>query len=345
MVKVTRIETDGFAHVYHGTDTDTGLDAIVAIHNTNLGPALGGCRIMEYDSHEEHMADALRLGKAMTYKNALAGLPLGGGKAAINIKGQEKTPELLRSFGHMLNIINMQRQMYITSGDVGSGPDVLKHIAEATVHIQGNEGSDSGEATGYGVYNAIVGYCMYSHTPVERLHVAINGLGKVGYRLAKFLKRAGARLSVADINMEHAERIAKELGADLVCMEGIHTVPCDVYAPCAVGGAINATTVEQLNCKAVIGGANNQLDTPEMGDRLVQRGIKYIPDYVSNSGGVIIIQKRGKEYIDLEYTAHGVMEKLEGIADTSVEILRRSELEERNPEIIADLMAEEIFLK
>lgn len=344
MLKVTKLDIDGYVGVFHGVDTDTGLDAIVAVHNTNRGPALGGCRILSYDTHEDHLHDALRLSYAMTYKNALADLQLGGGKAVINIKGQEKTPELLASFGEMLNEINRDKQIYITSGDVGSSPRELALIAKATVHIQGDEGSDSGVATGYGVYNAIMGYCMYSHTPVARLHVAINGLGKVGYRLARFLHERGVRLSVSDINMEYAERIADELGADLVCPQGIHTVPCDVYAPCAVGGAINEVTVEQINCKAVIGGANNQLDTPEMGARLAARGIKYVPDYLSNSGGVIIIEKRGKDYIDLEYDNPAVMPKLEAIADTTLEVLRRSELEERLPEVVADLMAEERFL-
>ena len=344
MLKVTKIAAEGYVGVWHGVDTDTGLDAIIAVHNTNLGPALGGCRIMSYDTHEDHLADALRLSYAMTYKNALAGLPLGGGKSVINIKGQEKTPELLHSFGEMLNVVNKDKQIYITSGDVGSSPRELAFIAESTEHIQGQEGSDSGEATGYGVYNAIVGYACYSSTPVERLHVCINGLGKVGYRLAKFLTRAGAKVTVADINMEHAERIANELKADLVCHHGAHMVECDVYSPCAVGGAINEDTVDKLRCKAVIGGANNQLDTPEMGARLASRGILYVPDYLANSGGVIIIQKRGKEYIDLEYTAPGIMEKLEDIADTTLEILRRSELEERLPEQVANLIAEKRFM-
>jgi len=345
MLKIEMVDVDGYVGVYHGVDTDTGLDALVAVHNTNLGVALGGCRIMEYDSFEDHLKDVLRLSKGMTYKNSLAGLNLGGGKSVINIKGQEKTPELLHSFGEMLNEINRDKQIYITAGDVGSGPRELGLIAERTVHIQGNEGSDSGEATGYGVYNAILGYCAYSNTPVERLSVAISGLGKVGYRLARFLRERGSEVFVADINMDHARKVADELGCTLMCVEGIHMLEVDVYAPCAVGGAINSETIKDLNCKAVIGGANNQLETPEMGVMLAEEGIKYVPDYLSNSGGVIIIEKRGKEYIDLEYTDSKVLGKLEAIADTALEVLRRSELEERLPEVVADLMAEERFLK
>lgn len=342
---VSQFYDENFYAIYRGIDDETGLDAIISIHNINLGPALGGCRILSYDSIDDHLADAKRLSRAMTYKNALAGLPLGGGKSVINIKGQEKTPELLTSFGEFLNVVNKDRKDYITAGDVGSGPRELAIIAAATEFIQGEAGTDSGVATGYGVFNAIKGAAMYDNRSLETYTVAINGLGKVGARLAGFLKDVGATLYVSDINEEYGREVAQSLGATFVHPDFIHAVSCDIYAPCAVGGAINEDTVDHLDCRFVIGGANNQLDTPEMGARLKERGIMYAPDYVSNSGGVIIIEKRGKEYIDLEYDDDKVMPKLEAIADTTLEIFRRTELEDSQPEIVADKMAEEIWKK
>lgn len=345
MLDIKELAVHGYERVVHGVDTEVGLDVIIAVHNTNLGPALGGCRMMKYDSHEEHLADALALSKGMTYKNSLAGLALGGGKTSINLTPTdgEKTEEMIAAFAKVLNYVNKDKLTYITAGDVGSGKRELDLIAKYSKFVQGQEGTDSGVATGYGVFNAILGALRYAKKDVSECKVAINGLGKVGSRLARFLHERGAKLVLADYNKDLAVTLADELGAEVRDYSDIHRTVCDVYAPCAVGGAVNEHTVDELRCDIVCGGANNQLATMDMDNRLMDRGITYVPDYVANAGGVIIIEQRGHEYVDLEYDHPDVMPKLENIGNTVEKILTEVDASGASPAIVADRMAENIF--
>jgi leucine dehydrogenase len=340
-LKVEVVEASGYHRVLHGTNSETGLDAVVAVHNTILGTALGGCRIMQYDSYEEQLIDALALSKGMTYKNSLAGLNLGGGKTTINTHGKPVTEELLASFGEFMDYVNKDRVVYITAGDVGSGPEVTEVIAKYTDFIQGAVGSDSGWATAYGVYNGMLGALRFNNQDIKNKHIAINGLGKVGARLARFLIGAGARITVADINEEQAQRVADELGGRCVPYTEIHKVECDIYSPCAVGGAINSQTVGELRCKIVCGGANNQLATPDMMSALTASNILYVPDYLANSGGVIIVSTSdGGKLIDLEYHTPEVVTKLNHICDVTMEVLRQSAKYNSDTAKVAELMAE-----
>lgn len=347
MLKITELDVHGYHRVVRGVNEEVGLDVIIAIHNTNLGPGLGGCRMMKYDSYEDHLADALNLSKGMTYKNAIAGLALGGGKTSINLTptGGEKTEEMIASFCEVLNYVNKDGLIYITAGDVGTGKRELDLIAAGSKFVQGQEGTDSGVATGFGVFNAILGALRVINKDVSVSKVAINGLGKVGSRLARFLVDAGAEVVLADFHHDLAVKLAEELGdkASVRPYDEIHSTVCDVYAPCAVGGAINKDTVDTLYCDIVCGGANNQLATADMGAQLASRGILYVPDYVANAGGVIIIEKRGTDYVDLEYDHPEIKSKLENIADTSYNILMESLSTKTEPALVANKMAEDIF--
>ena len=291
MLEIIEIPVDGYHRVARGINEQTGLDAIIAVHDITLGKALGGCRIMQYDSHEAQLQDALNLSKGMTYKSSAAGLNLGGGKTAINWTGPV-TEELAASFGEFINEFNKHEEIYITAGDVGTGLRECEMIAKYTPHIQGVQGKlDSGWATAYGVFMAMHGAMKYKGMVWKNTHVAVNGLGKVGARLVKFLVGAGCRVTVADINQDAALAACEEHGCSMISYDKIHTVDCDVYAPCAIGGAINADTVNDLKCKIVCGGANNQLATPDMIDVLQNKRIFYVPDYIANAGGVLLLQQ------------------------------------------------------
>ena len=338
MLEIIEIPVDGYYRVARGINEQTGLDAIIAVHDITLGKALGGCRIMQYDSHEAQLQDALNLSKGMTYKSSAAGLNLGGGKTAINWTGPV-TEELAASFGEFINEFNKHEEIYVTAGDVGTGLRECEMIAKYTPHIQGVQGNlDSGWATAYGVFMAMHGAMKYKGMQWNNTHVAVSGLGKVGARLVKFLVGAGCRVTVADINEEVAMSVCKEHGCDMVPYDKIHYVDCDVYAPCAVGGAINADTVNDLKCKIVCGGANNQLATPDMIDVLQNKRIFYVPDYVANAGGVIIVTAIGDQLVDLEYHNPQVISKLNAISDT-VELITAHHKMGTDPVKAADQIA------
>ena len=316
MLKITEIPVEGYHRVARGVNEETGLDAVIAVHNIKLGTALGGCRIMQYENFEDQLQDALNLSKGMTYKSSVAGINLGGGKTAINWTGTV-TEELAASFGEFINKFNAGNEIYITAGDIGTGVRECEMIAKHTSHIQGVQGKlDSGWATAYGVFMAMYGALKYKGLRWDNTHVAVSGLGKVGARLVEFLTGAGCRVTVADINTEAALDICDKFKCSMVPYDKIHHVDCDVYAPCAIGGAINADTVNDLKCKIVCGGANNQLATPDMIGILERRGIFYVPDYVANAGGIIIVNTLNGQDVDLEYSNPQVISKLNAISDT-----------------------------
>ncbi len=340
---------DGHERVLFGHDPKSGLKAIIAIHNSNLGPALGGCRMWPYPSEAEALKDVLRLSRGMTYKSALANLPLGGGKAVIiGDPRHDKTPELLRAMGRFIESASGN---YITAEDSGTSVPDLKLIAEETSYVAGimekpcTDGhlrsGDPSPSTAYGVYRGLMSGVEYrlGRTDLAGLKVAIQGVGNVGFRLAQHLHQAGAELWVADIYSDMVQRCVNELGATAVASDEIYGLDVDVFAPCAMGGILNDDTISQLKAKVIAGAANNQLESPHHGAQLRDKGILYAPDYAINSGGIIDV---GYEHIG-NFDPKAVNEHIESIHSTLMEIFSRADHEQQPTHAIADLVARERF--
>ncbi|EPC04367.1 hypothetical protein L861_03335 [Litchfieldella anticariensis FP35 = DSM 16096] len=337
-------EFDRHEQVVFGFDDNSGLQAIIAIHNTYRGPALGGLRIYPYASEEDALTDVLRLSRGMTYKSALANLPLGGGKAVIIADPiRHKTSALLEAMGRLVDSLGGR---YITAEDSGSSEADMQVIARQTEHVSGlrKPGVESGDPspfTAHGVFCAL--RCAVRHglgrTHLQDLRVAIQGVGHVGAYLARELRAAGAQLVVSDVNEAATAQLAKELGAEVVAPAEIFDVDADVFAPCALGGVIDDQVCERLKVRVVAGAANNQLATPAAGRRLHERGILYTPDYAANAGGVIEVAWQRRH----DYRREDVMTHVEGIEDTLDEIFQRARREHSPPEEIADRVAEERF--
>lgn len=338
----------GHEAVVFGFDSATGLRAIIALHNTSRGPALGGCRMQPYESEEQALADVLRLSRGMTYKSALAGLQLGGGKAVIiGDPRRDKTEALLRAMGRFIDGLGGH---YITAEDAGTGVEDLKIIASETKYVAGIaerqevdgtwRSGDPSPATAYGVLVGIQAsvQARLGRGDLEGVRIAIQGLGNVGWCLARYLHRAGAQLWVTDILPETLERAAVELGARVVEPEAIYTQPVDVFAPCALGAGLNDQTIPRLRATVVAGSANNQLAEDRHGELLWQRGILYAPDYVINAGGVIDVAHELGGYDPVQARLH-----IARIAETLTEIYRRAQRAGHPTNWIADRMAEERF--
>jgi leucine dehydrogenase len=318
----------------------SGLSAIIAIHNTNLGPALGGCRIWPYADSYEALTDVLRLSKGMTYKNALAGLDFGGGKAVIMTGPRDqKTPDMIRAFGDHVGYLGGG---YLTAKDVGITSADLETIRTRTPHVTGVGPHGAGDPSPYtavGIFaglKAALAHRFGSPDPAGR-RVAIQGVGAVGFGLGKLLHEAGARLIVADLHAGHVDRAVTAFGAERIGTEEAHRADADVFAPCALGAVLNEGTIPEIGAPIVAGGANNQLATPEDARRLADRGILYAPDYVINAGGVI----------SLAFPAGSdearITSKLEAIGETLTAIFRRADAEGKTTAEVADRMAEERF--
>jgi len=281
---------DAHEAVHFASDATTGLQAIIAVHSTHLGPAAGGCRWWTYADDAAALTDALRLSRGMSYKNAMAGLPMGGGKAVI-LKGAAKTDALLEAFGTAIAGLNGR---YVTAEDVGMSDHDMTVIARRTRHVSGlpvaggAAGGNPGPSTAEGVFvgmRAAVRHRLGRN--LSGVHVAVQGLGSVGHALIRKLAAAGARLSVADIDHARAARVADEVGATLIDNNAIMTTAADVFSPNALGAILTADSIAALDVAVVAGAANNQLATPHDGARLAARGILYAPDYVINAGGII----------------------------------------------------------
>lgn len=340
----THPEFDHHQQIVFGSDEASGLRAIIAIHDTHRGPALGGLRIYPYASEAEALTDVLRLSRGMSYKSALANLPLGGGKAVIIADPRtDKTPELLRAMGRLVDSLG---GAYVTAEDSGSSEADMQVIAEVTPHVGGlrREAGESGDPspfTAWGVFCALRSAVRHGlgRDDLEGLRVAIQGVGHVGAHLARHLHAAGARLVLTDVNREALAHLAEELGAETTAPESIFDAEVDVFAPCALGAALTEEVTTRLKARVVCGAANNQLATPDVAERLSARGILYTPDYVANAGGVIEIawQRRG------DYRREAAMSHIEGIGATLDEIFDRSAREKRSPARIADALARERF--
>jgi len=287
-------------------DHRTGLKAIIAIHNTALGPALGGCRMYPYASEDDAIEDVLRLSRGMTYKAAVANLDLGGGKSVIiGDPSKDTREEFFRAFGRFINSLNGR---YITAEDVGTSTQCMEWISQETNHVVGVPGylggsGDPSPVTAHGTFVGVQAGVKQrlGKDSLEGVKVAVQGVGHVGYYLCKELREHKAQLFVTDVNEKALERVVEEFGATVVGLDDIYGLDVDVYAPCALGATVNDQTIDQLKCTVIAGAANNQLkDEDKHGQILKDRNILYAPDYVINAGGLINVyselKKRGPEH-------------------------------------------------
>lgn len=336
-------EFDGHEQVVFCHDPSSGLRAIIALHNTVRGPALGGCRMWPYAGEAEALTDVLRLSRGMTYKSALAGLSYGGGKSVIiGDPRRDKSEALFRAMGRAVESLGGR---YTVAEDVGiSMPDV-EIMAGETRHIAGTRAGGAGDpspATAYGVYMGMKAAAKHrlGVDSLKDLRVAVQGVGSVGYYLCRHLAADGADLIVADIAQDSLHRAVREFGARVAAPEQIAAAAVDIYAPCALGAVINDASLPQLKARIVAGSANNQLAEPRHGEELARRGILYAPDYVINAGGIIFISHEGRDFDEAKAFTH-----VAKIHDTLLEIFRRADAQRMATSTAADRLAEERFRK
>src|SRR6185295_12175069 len=316
-------------------DPEAGYRAVIAIHSTAAGPAAGGTRYWTYPSEDEAITDALRLSRGMTYKNAMARLPLGGGKSVILRDGKDEDREaLFRAHGRFIESLG---GVYMTGEDVGTRPADMEHVGKETKHVAGVIG-DPSPYTAKGVVRAMMATALHrwGSQDLAGRTIDIQGCGNVGFHLAQELRAAGARLVVADVDPERVRRTVDAAGAQAVPPEEIYDAAADVFAPCALGGVLNAETIPRLRVEIVAGAANNQLLEEADGDRLLARGILYAPDYVANAGGVILLA--GREV--LVWDEEVMLARIDGIYDTLLEVLGLAQDQKVPPHIAADRLAE-----
>lgn len=337
-------EFDNHEQVVFCSDEETGLRAIIAVHNTSCGPGVGGCRFWNYASDEEALVDVLRLSKGMTYKNALAGLNFGGGKAVIIGDPKKlKSEALFRAFGRKLNNLN---GTYYSAEDVNITTTDIMHAHKETDFVVGLEGKSGNPApyTALGTYLGIKAAAKhkFGSDDLKGLKLSIQGLGSVGMYLCERLNQDGAELIVTDINQEAIDKAVNEFGAIAVGLDDIYSQDVDVYVPCALGATVNDDTLPQLKCKIVAGCANNQLAEPRHGAELKEKGILYAPDYAINAGGIINIYFEQDEE---GYCADKATAKVSEIYQTLLDIFARADEEDRPTHEVADIMAQEIIAR
>jgi leucine dehydrogenase len=329
--------------VVFGRDAAAGLRSIVAVHSTALGPAAGGCRMWPYASTVEAVTDVLRLSRGMSYKNALAGLPFGGGKAVIiGDSRSDKTPELFAAYGRFVDSLGGR---YVTAEDVGTTISDMEQVARRTRFVSGlgrrsgAAGGDPAPRTALGVFLGINAAAKFrlGRSDLENLSVAVQGVGGVGYHLCRLLAAEGVRLRVADVRGAAVERVRDELGALAVRTESVIAEEVDVFAPCALGAILNSRTIPMLRARIVAGAANNQLAREEDGLALQLSGVTYAPDYVINAGGIISV---AREYLGGATEAQ-VTAEIHRIPVRLTEIFERARRDKQPTSAIADAMARE----
>jgi len=333
-------EFDGHEQVVFGHDPRTGMRAIIALHSTVLGPAAGGCRLWAYETTGAAVADVLRLSRGMSYKNAMAGLSLGGGKAVIIGEARRKTPELFEAFGRFVDSLGGR---YVTAEDVGTTTADMAVVARQTRYVAGlgrapgEAGGDPGPKTALGVFLGIQAAVKFrsGSTDLAGVTVAVQGAGGVGYHLCALLAAAGAKLAVADVRPAAVQRVVEEFGARAVPVEEILSEEAEVLAPCALGSVLNTQSLPRLRAKVIAGAANNQLAQGQDGTALSQAGILYAPDYVINAGGIISV---AREYAGGATEAQ-VISDIHGIPARLTEIFERARRENRTTNAVADEMA------
>ncbi|AYC29528.1 branched-chain amino acid dehydrogenase [Paenisporosarcina cavernae] len=335
------LEKYDYEQVVFCQDKTSGLKAIIAIHDTTLGPALGGTRMWTYASEADAIEDALRLAKGMTYKNAAAGLNLGGGKTVIiGDPLKDKNEEMFRAFGRFIQGLNGR---YITAEDVGTTVADMDLIHEETNFVTGispafGSSGNPSPVTAYGVYRGMKAAAKeaFGTDSLEGKKIAVQGVGNVAYNLCRHLHEEGAILTVTDINKEAVQRVVDEFGATAVDINDIYSQDVDIFAPCALGAIINDETIPQLKAKVVAGAANNQLKETKHGDILHEKGIVYAPDYVINAGGVINVADEL-----YGYNRERAMKRVEGVYDNIEKVIEISKRDGIPTYLAADRLAEE----
>ncbi|PLS15322.1 leucine dehydrogenase [Bacillus sp. M6-12] len=335
------LEQYDYEQIVFCQDKQSGLKAIIAIHDTTLGPALGGTRMWTYASEEAAIEDALRLSRGMTYKNAAAGLNLGGGKTVIiGDPRKDKNEEMFRAFGRYIQGLNGR---YITAEDVGTTVADMDLIHEETDYVTGispafGSSGNPSPVTAFGVYRGMKAAAKeaFGTDSLEGKVVAVQGVGNVAYNLCRHLHEEGAKLIVTDINKESVQRAVEEFGAKAVDPDEIYGVECDIYAPCALGAVINDETIPQIKAKVIAGAANNQLKDTKHGDIIHELGIVYAPDYVINAGGVINVADEL-----YGYNSERALKKVEGVYNNIEKVISIAKRDGIPTYKAADRMAEE----
>jgi len=336
------LKHDNYERVLLAQDDLTGFHSITAIHNTKRGPALGGCRYFTYQSHEDQLSDVLKLSKAMTYKNSLANLDFGGGKATVNAKiTKDKFYEL---FAQVLKTLNGD---YITAGDIGMIDEDLIELKKLSPYVCSTKGSDSGLSTAFGVFNAMIGFEEFQNqqSTLENKKILIKGYGKVGARLAQFCKNSGAMVQVVDF--ESKKKLIESDGfIYLKNYQDTNFNQIDIFSPCATGGDLNQEFLDfskdkKVNC--ILGAANNQLADSNIEQKLFNENITYCPDYCVNAGGVIILALRSSIKEDMEYDEPEAKKKLTGIKDQLKNILLLSKNKNQLSTVSSNELAEQGF--
>ncbi len=336
---------DDHEGVHLFTDAASGLRAVIAVHSTKLGPAGGGCRFWHYADSNEAITDALRLSRGMSFKNAMAGLPMGGGKGVVLADANRtKTPEMLKAFGRAIDSLGGR---YVTAEDVGMSDSDMVTISSETKFVtglpvaSGRAGGNPGPSTALGVYLGVKAAAKrgLGADSMKGVHVAIQGVGSVGGGLAELLAKDGAKLTLADVDADRAAALAKALGADVVPTEEILSIAADIVSPNALGAILTEQSIASIQAKVIAGGANNQLATREDGWRLHARGITYAPDYVINAGGII--------NVCLEYMGQGdraeVEARIRKIPDRLNEVWDESDRTGEPSSAVADMIAKRLI--
>lgn len=333
------MEANRLEALYLAQDPATGLKAVIAIHNTRLGAALGGCRYLSYPDEHSAFEDAARLARGMSYKAALAGLKQGGGKAVlIRPAHVDNRGALFEAFGRFIDTLNGR---YITAVDSGTSSADMDCIAQHTRHVTSTtQAGDPSPHTAMGVFAGIraTALARLGSADLQGVRIAIQGLGNVGYALAEQLHAAGAELLVSDLDAGRVQLAVEQFGAQARPSEGFLSTPCEILAPCGLGGALNAVSVAQLHCAAVAGAANNQLSSPDMADALEARGILYAPDYVINAGGLIYVALTHQHASREAITTH-----LTRIATRLTDLYAHAQAEKSSPARVADTVAERLL--
>lgn len=340
MSRYSTLDIEGYEKVLRYDNPEAGFTAWIAVHNSSRGPALGGCRLWPYEDDEEALTDVLRLSRGMTYKNALALLPLGGGKSVVRADPEKINRR--RLFEAMGIFVESLQGRYIIAEDVNSTLDDMAIVKSRTNHVAtvGASGNPS-PFTAYGVYCGIRASVRHKmkRERLDGLTVAVQGIGETGARLAELLYRDNCRIVAADINADHLQALEQKIDFTLISPECIYSTPCDIFAPCALGGILNHKTIPLLKCQIVAGSANNQLLTEEDGLRLYNRNILYGPDYAINAGGVINISCE----IGQSYDPENARQLTENIEETVTNIYRISEQQGLPTNIVADSLAKQRF--
>jgi len=343
MTNLEMIQQFGHEKVCYFNNEKAGLKCIIAVHSTKLGPAVGGCRLWPYKSEDEALFDVLRLSRGMSFKNAAAGMPIGGGKGVIIADPSQKTEAMFEAYGECVEMLG---GCYLTAEDVNTDTHDADVMMRKTNYVVGraNVSGDPSPFTAIGVYDGIraTAKFLYGSDDLSGLKIAVQGLGKVGLDLAKYLYEAGAKLIVCNNGNKEKMKIAVEqYGAIQVPQDAIYSQECDIFAPCALGAIINPTTIPQLKCKAVAGAANNVIYDDKSGEMLKAKGIAYAPDFIINGGGVI---NAGQEAFTT-YDKENVLKQVHNIYNTVYDMLQESKKTGEPEQKIAERFAQSIIDK